>query len=195
MNKIALTGNMGSGKSIVADVFQLLGVPVFNADIAGHELLNDKYIAAQIVKLFGKNLLNKTINRKMLAEIVFNDKTSLLKLNAIIHPEVIKRFENFCKKYKHQNYVLCESAIIYEAGLIYHFDASILVFAPKEIKIKRVMQRDICTEKNVTDRLKNQLDDEQKKTMADYVILNDEKNLIIPQIINLHKMISKNAKA
>ncbi len=195
MHKIALTGNMGSGKSVVAQVFQLLDVAVFNADKAGHELLNQKYILAQIIKCFGTEVLsNNNINRKLLANIVFKNKKALQKLNAIIHPEVMKSFETFCLGFKKKKYVICESAIIFEAGLNIHFDASILVIAPIDLKIKRVMLRDNCKINWVIDRLKNQTDDALKTSMADYVIINDEKSLLIPQIIDIHKFISKNAK-
>jgi len=189
MNKIALTGNIGSGKSTVARVFEILGVPVFRADIVGHNILLNKDIAVKVAVLFGDDVINNgKIDRKALAGIVFKNNEALRKLNAIIHPRVLDDFHKFAKTFDKKKYVIFESALIYEADLKQLFDDNILVYAPAWLKIKRVMKRDNCNSNSVISRLSNQIDDDLKLQDSNHVIVNDDISLVIPQIIELHKV-------
>ena len=161
MKKIALTGNIGSGKSTVARIFEILDVPVYNADNIGHDLLLEKKVIEKVVELFGSKVTNDgTIDRKSLAKIVFNNTDALEKLNAIIHPRVLADFHTFAASIPKKSYVIFESALIYESDLIHFFDECILVYAPAELKINRVMKRDACNRNSVIARFSHQIDDD-----------------------------------
>ena len=191
MKKIALTGNIGSGKSTAARVFEILGIPIYNADIEGHHLLRDKKIIEEVEKLFGDKVIKEgKIDRKALAGIVFKKKETLVKLNAIIHPRVIADFNVYAKTIINKNYVIFESAIIFEYDLNCFFDESILVFAPFELKIKRVMERDNCNRDSVIARLSHQIDDNLTLKKSNHIINNDDIALVIPQVLELHRILN-----
>ncbi|OPZ96478.1 MAG: Dephospho-CoA kinase [Bacteroidetes bacterium ADurb.Bin408] len=187
MKKIALTGNIGSGKTLVANIFQRLGAPVFNADKAGHTLLGDKDVKTQVKALFGTDIFtDNNINRAALASVVFNDKTKLEALNCIIHPKVFDCFKDFCVLHEKSPYVLFESALIFENNYQSFFDDIVLVYAPEDIRLKRLMLRDNNSEAAVKARMNNQLDDDMKRDKVSYIILNDDKTLVLPQVLKLH---------
>jgi dephospho-CoA kinase len=196
MLKIGITGGIGSGKTTVCKIFEKLGTPIYYADIEAAKILSDnKTIQQKVISLLGNIVVeNGTINRKKIAEIVFSDSTKLNSLNEIIHPEVKKHSAIWMNMYTSNPYIIKESAIIFENNLQDEFDYIIIVTAPKELKIKRIKERDNSTTEEIEKRIKNQLSDEEKIKLADYVIANDEKLLLTPQIIELHKFfISKQA--
>ena len=187
MKKIALTGNIGSGKSTVARVFEILDIPVYKADDVGHYLLKDKNVIAKVSAIFGEKVIsNGSVERKLLAEIVFKDSEAIKKLNAIIHPRVMDNFNAYVKSISKVKYIIFESAIIFEADLNHLFDESILVYAPDEMKIVRVMKRDNCNRNSVLARLSNQINDDLKREKVNHIILNDDVALVIPQVLELH---------
>lgn len=188
MLKIALTGNIGSGKSTVARIFETLEVPVYNADNAGHNILLDKNVANEIAGIFGNNVIfNGSIDRKALANIVFDNQEALNKLNAIIHPRVIDEFFRYCTNNGNQKFVIFESALIFEADLSHFFDRTVLVYAPLEVKIKRVMKRDKCDKESVLKRISHQIDDDFKLQKTNDIIVNDDVALVIPQVLDLYE--------
>ncbi len=192
MLKVGLTGNIGSGKSAVADIFTFLGVPVFNADTNAKKFLSNNDVKNIIRKEFGDIVfdINNEINKKQLAEIVFNDVLKLNKLNTIIHPFVIDDYKNWAKQYQEHSYTIIEAAILFETGYDTIADKIITVTCPESLRIKRIMDRDKATETVVKQRMKNQWDEELKINKSDFIIINDQLQLLIPQVIAIHKKLS-----
>lgn len=190
MIKIGLTGGIGSGKSTVAKIFQILGVPVFDADTAAKRIMNQNEELKEVIKKeFGnKAYPNGVLDRKYLASIVFNDVYKLEKLNAIVHPFAIQEGVDWANK-QISPYVIKEAALMFESGSAANLDFVIGVFAPMELRVTRVIKRDGSTKDEIEKRMKNQIDENIKMKLCDYVILNDEKSLLIPQIIELNKKI------
>lgn len=193
MKRIGLTGNIGTGKSTIARIFQILGIPVYHADYAARLIVESEKITEQIGLLFGKQVLNplRQVDRKALADIVFNDKSKLETLNSLIHPLVEDDFLQWCKMHTDQKYILHEAAILFESGFDRLFDANILVTAPEELCIARVMTRDGISREMVSKRIKNQWPQEKKLKMADYEIRNDEVSIVIPQVLAIHQELNK----
>ncbi len=194
MIKVGITGGIGSGKSTACKVFSFLGIPVFEADIVAKQLMNtDPEIRSKLINLFGTSvyLPDRTIDRKHLAGIVFNNAPLLAQLSKIVHPEVHKSFDNWCRN-QHSPYILHESAILFETGFYKLMDKSIVVVANQGQRIERVMKRDKTTHALVKQRIKNQLNDEEKIKLADFVIGNNDNELIIPQIVEIDKKIRAN---
>lgn len=192
MLTVGLTGGIGSGKSIVAKVFEVLGIPVFNSDIEAKKILftNEQIIAK--VKIYFKNAFeNNQLNKKKLAQLVFNDKTALNQLNQILHPKVKEVFELWVKENANAPFVVKEAAILIETGIYKELDKLILVTAPTSLRIQRVIARDGIAEQEVIERINNQLSDEKKIPFADFIIQNDDETLVIPQVMKIHKLISK----
>ena len=189
--KIGITGGIGSGKTTVCMVFETLGIPVYYADAQAKYLMNsDAQIIASIVDYFGSNVYRDgVLDRRKLAEIVFNDKSSLKILNDLIHPAVERDFEYWCAQQK-APYVIEEAAIIYESNIERRFDKIILVTAREEIRIHRVCSRDDLTPEKVRQRMKNQMPEEKKIALADYIIYNDNNEMIIPQVMEIHEMLN-----
>ena len=196
MLKIGLTGGIGSGKSTVAKIFETLGVPVYNADEEAKKMMNsDEELKASLINNFGaETYKDGLLDRKYLAAIVFNDDHKLELLNSLIHPATIRDASEWIKK-QNSPYVIKEAALIFEAGAADMLDLVIGVSAPHELRIKRVMNRDGVSREEVLKRMSSQLDDEVKMKRCDFVITNDEKSLIIPQVLSLHsQFISKTVK-
>jgi len=194
MVKIGITGGIGSGKSTACKVFTFLGIPVFEADSVAKHLMNtDPEIRVQLINLFGKSayLPDNTINRKYLSEIVFNNPSLLAKLNEIVHPEVHKSFNEWCQN-QQAPYVLYEAAILFESGFYKTLDKTIAVVTNEEERIERVMKRDKINKEMVKQRINNQLSDEEKIKLADFVIGNNDNELMIPKIVELDKIIRAN---
>ena len=193
MKFFGLTGGIGSGKTTIGNIFKILGVAVYNADERGKWLTeNNATIQSKLKITFGENIFNTSNNldKNKLAEIVFNNKTELNKLNAIIHPEVKLDFEKWIKKQK-GNYVLKESAIIFENGLEKELDGVIGVIADEGIRIKRVMKRSNLTEQEIRVRMNNQLNQEVLRDKCNWVVNNNEDDLVLPQVIALHKILNE----
>lgn len=189
MLKIGITGGIGSGKSIVSNIFKVLGIAVFDADFVAKQIMNEnKIVQQQLIDAFGESVfLNNELNKKYLANIVFNDAYQLEKLNAIVHPATIEAGNQWVKQQK-SIYILKEAALLFESGSAADLDYIIGVYAPKIVRIKRVMQRDNANEQAVINRMNKQIDENLKMKLCDFVIINDEQQLLIPQVMALHKI-------
>jgi len=190
MLKIGITGGIGSGKSTICKIFELLGSPVFYADEEAKKLTKiHPEIKVEISKAFGSEIYDAEgiLNSKLLASIVFNDPEKLEKLNSIIHPEVKKQFDKWTEEQGDKKYVLREAAIMFESGAHKYNDLNVIVTAPEMMRIERVMKRDNIEEGVVRARMKNQWAEEEKIKLSDFVISNNEEQLVIPQVIDLHE--------
>jgi dephospho-CoA kinase len=188
MIKVGITGGIGSGKSTVAKVFEVLGIPVYYADDAAKRLMNeDDNLKQKIQALFGEAVYkNGLLDRKQLAAIVFNAPEKLSLLNSVVHPVTIADAEQWML---HQTtpYAIKEAALIFESGAQQQLDYVIGVYAPAPLRIQRSMQRDGITRDEVIARMNKQIDDNIKMRLCNFVITNDEQELLIPQIIALHQ--------
>jgi len=194
MIKVGITGGIGSGKSTVCRMFSTLGIPVFEADVVAKQIQNnDPDIRRQLINLFGTEvyLADHTVDRKYLASIVFNNPYLLQQLNAIIHPAVREEFNNWCNQ-QQTAYVLLEAAILFESGLYKQMDKSIAVITDEAERVERVMKRDNISQELVMQRIRNQWTDEQKIELADFVIHNNNNQLIIPQVLEIDKKLKIN---
>ncbi len=191
MLKIGITGSIGAGKSTVAGIFKVLGVPVFDADATAKSILNsDPELREQIIAAFGlETYKNGLLDKKYLATLVFNNPDQLAKLNALVHPATIKAADTWAKHWEEQGsaYIVKEAALLFEAGTNIGLDFIIGVTAPEDLRITRVMARDHVTREEVLKRMQHQLDDTQKMERCDNVIDNNEKALLIPQVLTLHQ--------
>ncbi len=172
---VGLTGGMGSGKTTVGKFFIELGIPVYNSDVSAKELMkSSKKVKKSIIKLLGKDAYKgKKLNKRYIAESVFNNRVLLKKLNAIVHPAVRKDFLKWMK-IQDAPYVIQETALIFENDSERLYDKIVLVTAPLNLRLNRVMDRDGSTENEVAARLKNQLVDAEKIPLSDFVIENVE---------------------
>lgn len=188
MLRIGLTGGIGSGKSVVAKVFETLGIPVYYADDAAKMLMNmNAELKAAIIKNFGEgSYTNGELNRKYMATIVFNDKEKLELLNSLTHPATIRNAEEWIKQ-QTSPYIIKEAALLFESGANKILDHVIGVYAPLPLRIKRVMARDGATEEEIMKRINRQMDEKKKMKRCDFVITNDEQELVIPQVLELDK--------
>lgn len=193
--KIGITGGIGSGKSIVCEIFKLLGIPVFQADFVAGKLINsDAVIRNELISQYGNDIYNdRKVNREKLADIIFNNDAELEKVNKIIHPAVRIEFMNWVKN-QETEYVIHEAAILFESGFYKMMDSTILVTAPEEMRIERVIKRNGLTRENVISRIAKQWPDSEKRKFATFELINDNKSLLIPQIIEIDKKIKINGK-
>ncbi len=187
---IGLTGGIGAGKTTVADVFAAMGIPVFNADQAAKELMqNSPEIKEQLIKQFGDKVYEAGIlNKSYLASVVFSDPYQLELLNAIVHPVTIQAAWDWAKV-QTTPYVIKEAALLFESNAVEGLDYVIGVTAPLAIRKQRVMARDQCTLEEVEKRMRNQISDTIKMRLCDQVIVNDNVQLIIPQVLKIHEII------
>jgi dephospho-CoA kinase len=190
MLKIGITGGIGAGKSTVAGIFKVLGVPVFDADATAKNILNtDSVLREQIAATFGSETYkNGLLDKKYLATLVFNNPDQLAKLNALVHPATIEAANIWAKHCEEHGspYILKEAALLFEAGTNVGLDFIIGVTAPVEMRIARVMERDHVTREEVLKRMQHQLDDTEKMKRCNFVIDNNEVSLVIPQVLALH---------
>lgn len=189
MLKVGITGGIGSGKSTVCNIFAQLGVPVFNADSAAKQLMQtDSELASALKISFGDDVFNSEneLNRKKLAGIVFADKNKLSLLNNLVHPAVAKDFDKWTQIHPGASYVLKEAAILFESGANKGLDYVITVSAPEELRFKRVMKRDTANLEQVKSRAQNQLEEEERNKLSDFTLVNDEQQLLLPQVLKLH---------
>lgn len=194
--KVGISGGIGSGKSTICALFKLLGAPVFEADVVAKELINTQSeIKTGLIDLFGTSIYaaNGILDRKKLAGIIFNDKLLLEKVNALVHPKVRSEFKKWAQR-QTAAYVVHEAAILFESGFYKMMDFNILVSAPEKIRIERVTKRDNCKHKQVKERIEKQWQDEVKRKLATVEIVNDNKDLIIPQIIKIDKQLKEYGK-
>ncbi len=194
MIKVGLTGGIGSGKTMVCNIFKHLKIPVFHADIVAKELYDsDGEIRECLIKLFGADIyIQNKLDRKSLSAIIFKDKEALKRVNAIVHPVVIDNFINWMNEQKNASYIIHEAAILFESDNQHLFDKVITVIAPEDIRIERVMRRDNVSETHVKSIINNQLPEKLKIDGSDYVIVNDDRTLVLPQVLNIHNELLKN---
>jgi dephospho-CoA kinase len=191
MQIIGITGGIGSGKSTVAKIFSLLGIPVYSADDAAKEIMvSDPLLVSQIRAHFGDAAYfdDGSLNRKHISNIVFADKEQLAVLNSLVHPATIRDSEAWARR-QTSPYVLKEAALMYETESFHHVDKVIVVSAPQAMRIQRVMKRDGVDRNAVLARMHKQLDEAIKLKLADYVVYNDEQQMVIPQVLSLHRQL------
>ena len=187
---IGLTGGIGAGKTTVADVFAALGIPVFNADHAAKELMqNSPVIKEQLINQFGDKVYEDGIlNKSYLASVVFSDPYQLELLNAIVHPITIQAAWDWAKL-QTAPYVIKEAALLFESNAVEGLDFVIGVTAPMSLRIQRIIQRDACTKQEAEKRMHHQISDTIKMKLCDKVIVNDEIQLLTPQVVAIHEFI------
>lgn len=188
MLKIGLTGGLGSGKSTVAHIFEVLGIPVYYADAASKRLMNDdEKVKAAVQNAFGKEVYPEgKLDRKYLAEIVFNDGKKLEKLNSIVHPATLRDADEWISK-QTAPYAIKEAALIFESGSHQNLDYVIGVKAPLHLRLQRAMKRDNISHEEAMARINKQINEEIKMRLCDFIIINDEQQMVIPQVLALHQ--------
>ena len=196
--KVGITGGIGSGKSIVCKIFASIGIPIFYADDAAkHLMVTNKKLVSQIKVVLGEEsyLPGGELNKQHVGQQIFNNKDQMKALNALVHPAVHQYFQEWAQ---HQTspypYVLDEAALLFESGGNAFLDYNITVFAPKEIRIQRVIKRDKTTYQAVESRINNQWSDDEKMVKSDFVIINDGKSLLIPQVMKIHQTLKNRAQ-
>ena len=187
MIRVGLTGGIGSGKSTVAQIFEVLGIPVFYADDEAKRILNeDEELKQSIIKNFGADSYKDgLLDRKYIASIVFNDKEKLELLNSLTHPATMRNGEAWMNK-QTSPYAIHEAALIFEAGVNKRLDYVIGVTAPEALRIKRVIERDNITSEEVKKRIVRQMEENSKMKLCNFVLVNDELQMLMPQVLKLH---------
>lgn len=194
--RVGVTGGIGSGKSLVCRLFAMLGVPVYDSDAQAKRLMaSDTLLAASIRERFGKeSYRDGALDRAFLAKRVFADKRELEALDGLVHPVVIRDFREWADTCKN-GYVIAESAVLYESGLNAETDAVVTVSAAQELRASRAALRDGCTPQQIVMRMQNQMSDAQREALADYVVWNDEKELVWKQVLALDDIFRSTAAA
>lgn len=189
MLKVGITGGMGSGKTTVCKVFEILGIPVFYADIVAKSIMHtDTVLKNDIVTAFGESSYSSQgeLNRQYISSLVFKNEKELEKLNALVHPAVFRAFESWTAIQK-APYVIKEAALLFESEAHKMCEQSVLVTSPKSFRIERIQARDGLSLDEINLRMERQFSDEEKVKLADHVLINDERHLLIPQIMGLHQ--------
>ena len=189
--QIGITGGIGAGKSLVARIFQTLGVPVYDADSrAKYVMTTDGILISNIKKEFGELSFRQdgSLNRSYLSELVFRDEKRLGKLNELVHPRVAHDYQEWVAEHGQYEYLIKEAALLFESGSYKQLDHVILVIAPESLRIERVTRRDKGRSSDqVRQIMAQQMSDEEKTKLADTVVWNDESRLVIPQVLELHE--------
>jgi dephospho-CoA kinase len=195
MLKVGLTGGMGSGKSTVAQIFEVMGVPVYYADAEAKKIMSSHpKLIQEIKQLFGQDAYtNGQLNRSLIAEKVFKQKDLLNQLNALVHPYTIAHAKEWMNQ-QTAPYAIKEAALIFESGIQGEFDVIIGVSAPHALRVQRTMKRDGIGYDQVMDRLQHQIDEEIKLRLCDEIIINDEQKMLVPQVLALHEKFSTSSK-
>ena len=195
MFKVGLTGGIGSGKSKVAELLSNRGVAVYDSDSRAKALMaNDEVLRAELVEAFGAECYTDVgLNRAWLAERVFNNEEELCRLNAIVHPAVMRDFAAWAE-IQEGDYVIMESAILLEAGLESHVDVVVAVMAPKELRLQRAMQRDGASEAQIEERMRNQMSDDERTERAKYAIVNIDLEELEEDVEQLHRRLCYDSK-
>ena len=196
MMKIGLTGGMGSGKSAVAKIFEALNIPVFYADDESKQILEtNSGVKEKLSNHFGAELFeNGELNRPFLAAQIFNNQEALAFVNSVMHPAVAERFLEWSTE-QQALYCLKEAAILFETGSYKELDKTILVVADKNLRVERVRKRNGWSREEVLARMKNQWEDREKEPLADFVIYNNKKEMLTPQILKIHEDLIRAANA
>ena len=189
---VGITGGVGSGKTTVCSIFRQLGVPVYEADVEARKLYDlEPEIPDRIKKEIAEETFDKKgkLDKRKLSELVFQDEVLLKKLNKIVHPHVIRHFAEWKKQYSGAAYLLKETAILFESGANQDCDRVINISAPVELRIRRVIQRDKRTREDVEQIMLRQWSDEEKIKRSDFVVVNDEREMVVPQVLEIHRKI------
>jgi dephospho-CoA kinase len=188
--KVGITGGIGSGKSVVSRLFALLGIPVYHADDAAKRLMEeDTSLRNKISHAFGEQAYQQgKLNRTYISTLAFSDKQVLERLNGMVHPAVIADAEQWMAR-QSAPYTIKEAALFFESGSAVGMDFIIGVYAPAELRIQRAMRRDGLGAQQIRERMGRQIDDEIKMRLCDHVVVNDDKHMVIPQVIALHNML------
>lgn len=193
--QVGITGGIGSGKSLVCRIFGLLGVPVYDADSRAKSVMtSDGILIAAIKKEFGSLSYRQdgSLNNEYLAQTVFGNADRLSLLNSLVHPAVGADYRRWVEQQRNSRYVIKEAALLFEAGSYTALDKVVVVYAPEEVRIKRVLKRDPHrSRQQILNIIASQLSDEEKRKRADFVIVNDETQLVVPQVIALHEHFQK----
>lgn len=192
MLQIGITGGMGAGKSTVCRMFEALGVPVYDSDSRAKILMQeDEQLIADIKTYFGDEVFDNEgkLQRQILAEKVFSDSEKLEKLNSLVHPAVMRDNMQWAALHATKNYVLKESALLFETGIYLSLDRTILVAAPLDLRVERIIKRDQCSAEEAMARINKQMPEEEKRELADFVIENDQEHALLPQVLEIHKKI------
>ena len=184
MKKIGLTGGIGVGKTYVSKIFRQMGIPIFNADEQAKKCMVENVNLKNALQLaFGKNIyLKGVLQKEVLAKIVFNKSEALSKLNALVHPIVKQKFEDWCAL-QTTSMVIKEAAILFESDAHLGLDAVICVSAPEKLRISRVQKRDGSSVEQIQIRISKQMPQVEKEELADFLIVNDEVQLLLPQVL------------
>ncbi len=196
MMRLGITGGIGSGKSIVSEVLKIKGIPVYNADKEAKRLMiEDGKLRSQLMQLLGNDIYfaDGTLDKKRIASRIFSNQNLLTQVNHTVHPAVGKDFLRWeqTEMQKSPKIIALESAILFESKLDIKFDKTLLVYAPLDIRIKRVMKRDTATLEQVQARVRNQSEEEDKRTKADFIIENGNLQAILPQINQILDLLTK----
>jgi dephospho-CoA kinase len=190
---VGITGGIGSGKSLVCRIFSTLGIPVYTADKRASEIMEtNEEVREALVRLLGKEVYTgKMLNRKVMSALIFNRTQYLQGVNEIVHPAVLSDFQEWKMMQEETPYVIHEAAILFESGAYTFMDVVMTVYAPVKIRIRRIMERDGLTMEEIKARMRQQWNEKQRQEKADVVIRNDEKQLILPHILSLHRFLTK----
>jgi dephospho-CoA kinase len=185
--RIGITGGIGSGKSVVSKILSLLDIPIYLSDDEAKRLTaTDEAIRRELTDLLGDELYQGgMLNKQMLANFLFASAENAEKINAIIHPQVKQDFRRWCTRHSALQFVAMESAILFESGFDSEVDVVVMVYAPQEVRIQRAMMRDAASRTQIEQRIKRQMDDVAKCSKAHYVLINDDKTALIPQVLQL----------
>jgi dephospho-CoA kinase len=197
MLKIGITGGLGSGKSIVCQIFSCLKIPVFNADEESKIILDtNQEVKDMLIKHFGADIYSKEgkLDRKRFASIIFFDNDALIKANSIIHPAVWRQYHLWLTEKAEFKYTLKEAAILFESGANKELDFTVLVYAPLNLRIERAIKRDHISKEKIIARIEKQLPDEEKLKLVNYIIYNDNQQAVLPQVLDLHHIFLKKSE-
>ena len=185
--RIGITGGIGSGKSVVSKILSLLDIPIYLSDDEAKRLTaTDETIRRELTDLLGDELYQGgMLNKQKLVNFLFASADNAEKINAIIHPQVKQDFRRWCTRHSASQFVAMESAILFESGFDSEVDVVVMVYAPQEGRIQRAMMRDTASRTQIEQRIKRQMDDEAKCSKAHYVLINDDKTALIPQVLQL----------
>ena len=197
MFKVGITGGIGTGKTTVCKIFELLNIPIFYADDSAKLLMiTNPTLIKGIKETFGDDAYLPTgaLNRRYIADLVFNNSKNIEKLNNLVHPQVFKAFDDWIIK-QQSPYVLKEAALLFESKSYKKNDLNVLVSSPIDLRISRLIKRDSTTKEKILERMSNQLAENEKQKLANYMINNNEQDFLIPQVLKLHQIFLEKSKS
>lgn len=189
---VGLTGGIGSGKSTVAAMFSLLGIPVYSSDERAKALYYNAAVKLKILDILGTKAYNAEgkLDRAYVSEKIFKDKELLSRVNAVIHPAVGEDFKSFVEAHSSAKVIIKETALLFEAGIRNQVEKVILVTSPLELRVRRLQERDNSTRQQILDRMNNQVSDEEKTAQSDFIVVNDEEQAVIPQVLDIYRRLN-----